>query len=531
MHMHEIPFFTSWGERAKSCVEDLLTLSTLSALWIDNDSEHIATQAARALADMLQLEFAAVQFSASSGAETFRHSAPRDDLKGLSALEALRQMHCPWPTGGVSDWQSPSDGSLLRIACIPIGLRNDGWLFAGSINRQFPEGSEFIILLSCANQIAIALQDWRIRQALRDSGERFRQFADYSADVLWVLDAETMRIEYLSPAFAQIWGRAPATMLGEIARWADTIHPDDRIATLAALDAVLHGEVVVQHYRIVRSERAMRWIRHMLFPIRDDRGRVSRVGGVAADITKSADSQLYVVDTGDSSRERVSHLLQKNGYGVKAFASSRAFLDAAPVLVPGCLILDGEGSETRGLRIASELKARRIDLPIIIVGNSQGDVGFVVKAMKAGASDWLEAPCKEAELLAAVASALAGVQDAMVADHASEGARTRIAEMTSREREVLLGLVVGETNKVIARRLGISPRTVEMHRAHVMERLGARTLSEAVLLAASTGLVAYPEAASTHQTAKVRRNTSARRGDDNGDRRLASPRRRRRGSA
>jgi PAS domain S-box-containing protein len=276
MRMHEIPFFTSWGENAKSCVEDLLTLSTLSALWINNDSEHIATQAAQALADMLQLEFAAVQFSASSGAETFRHSAPKDDLNGLSALEILRQMHCPWPTGGVSDWQSPSDGPLLRIACIPIGLRNDGWLFAGSINRQFPQGSEFIILLSCANQIAIALQDWRIKQALRDSGERFCQFADNSADVLWILDAETMRIEYLSPAFAQIWGRAPVTMLGEIAGWADTLHPDDRIATLAALDSVVRGEVVVQHYRIVRSERAMRWIRHMLFPIRDEQGRVSR---------------------------------------------------------------------------------------------------------------------------------------------------------------------------------------------------------------------------------------------------------------
>jgi FixJ family two-component response regulator len=135
------------------------------------------------------------------------------------------------------------------------------------------------------------------------------------------------------------------------------------------------------------------------------------------------------------------------------------------------------------------VKARRIDLPIIVIGKSRGDVGLAVKAMKAGATDWLEAPCKEAELLAAVASALAGVQGTMVADRASELARTHVAEMTGRERDVLLGLVVGETNKVIARRLGISPRTVEMHRAHVMERLGARTLSEAVLLAASAGLV------------------------------------------
>jgi PAS domain S-box-containing protein len=489
--MRAIPLLTSWEEGAKSSVRDLLTLSTLSALWINNDSEHIATQAAQVLADMLELEFAAVQFSVSSGAETFRHSAPKNGLNGPSAtsLEAFPQMNDSRPTSGVSDWQSSSDGPVMRLACIPIGLRNDGWLFAGSTNRQFPRDSEFVVLLTCANQIALALLDWRIKQALRDSDERLRQFANYSANALWILDADTMRIEYLSPAFAQIWGQAPATMLGEIDHWVDTIHPDDRIGMLAAVASVLRGEVVVQQYRVVRSELVMRRIRHMFFPIRDDQGRVSRVGGVAEDITKPADIQVYVLNTDDSGRERVSLLLQKNGYGVKAFASARVFLEVAPVLVPGCLIVDRRGSETKDLRIVSELKARRIDLPIIVVGNSRGDVGLAVKAMKAGATDWLEDPCKEAELLAAVASALAGVQDTMVADRTSELARTHVGEMTGRERDVLLGLVVGETNKVIARRLGISPRTVEMHRARVMERLGVRTLSEAVLLAASAGLV------------------------------------------
>ena len=488
--MRAIPLLTSWGESEKLCVQDLLTLSTLSALWIDKDSEHIATEAAQVLAGMLELEFAAVQFSASSGAETFRHSAPKGDLNGLNAtsFEALPQMNDRWPTSGVSDWQSSSDGPVMRIARIPIGLRNDGWLFAGSIDRQFPKDSEFVFLSTFAYQIAVALQNWLIKQTPQESDERFRQFAKYSADALWILDADTMQIEYLSPAFARIWGQAPATMLGEIDRWVDTVHPDDRIGTLAALASVLRGEVVVQQYRIVLSELVIRRIRHMLFPIRDDQGRVSRIGGVAADITKPADIQVYVLNPDDSSRDRVSLLLQKSGYGVKAFASSRAFLEVAPVLVPGCLILDGPGSETKGLRIVSELKARRIDLPIIVIGNSRGDVGLAVKAMKAGATDWLEAPCKEAELLAAVASALAGVQNTMVADRASELARTHVAEMTGRERDVLLGLVVGETNKVIARRLRISPRTVEMHRAHVMERLGARTLSEAVLLAASAGL-------------------------------------------
>lgn len=490
--MEAIPLSVSWGESARSRARDLATVSTLSASWNNKDSEHLAAEAAQGLADMLELEFAVVQFNASSGAETFRHSTLKSDSDGLSAasLKGPSRVNDPWPTSGVSDWQSSADGPVLRVACVPIGLGKDGWLFAGSTHRQFPEDAEFIVLLTYANQIAMSLQDWRIKQAPRKSDERFRQFADHSANVLWILDADAMRIEYVSPAFAQIWGQAPAAILGKISRWTDTIHPDDRISALAALASALHGEVVVRQYRIVRSGLSVRWIRHMFFPIRDNQGRVSRVGGIAEDITKPADPQVYVLNPDESSRERQSRLLQRSGYSVKGFSSSRVFLEVAPVLVPGCLLLGGRASEGKGLRIVNELKARGIALPIIVVGDSRGDVGLVVTAMKAGVTDWLEAPCKAAELLAAVASALAGIQNAVVADQASDRARIHIAEMKPREREVLHGLVVGETNKVIARRLGISPRTVEMHRAHVMERLGVRTLPEAVLLAASTGLVA-----------------------------------------
>jgi FixJ family two-component response regulator len=254
------------------------------------------------------------------------------------------------------------------------------------------------------------------------------------------------------------------------------------------LERVRQGEVVTQEYRIVRPDGAVRWIRDTCFPIRDERGRVRQAGGIAQDVTKHTGSLVYVVDADEDSRRRLSLLLRGAGYEAKAFASARAFLEAVPALVPGCVVLDTRAPAAGGLAIPRELKARRVDLPIIVAGSGGGDVGTGVRAMKAGAVDWLEAPCEAEALLPAVASAMAGIRDAAEADRAAELARARVATMSVREREVLDGLLAGGTSKTIARDLGISPRTVENHRAHLMERLGARTLPEAVLMAAAAGL-------------------------------------------
>ena len=109
--------------------------------------------------------------------------------------------------------------------------------------------------------------------------------------------------------------------------------------------------------------------------------------------------------------------------------------------------------------------------------------------MKAGAVDFLEMPYENDALLAAVASAQADIRNVAERDHAAELARTRIAGLSEREREVLDGLLAGGTNKTIARKLGLSPRTVEAHRAHVMQRLGVQSLPEVVLMAAAAGLL------------------------------------------
>ncbi|MGX7951581.1 PAS domain-containing protein [Tsuneonella sp. HG249] len=120
--------------------------------------------------------------------------------------------------------------------------------------------------------------------SLRESEGRFREFADNSQDALWIIDAETRRLEYLSPAFERIWGIAPHEVMDDLSRWAEFIHPDDRALAVQALPRVLAGEPCVADYRIIRPDRSVRWIRDTGFPIREN-GEVKRAGGIAQDVT------------------------------------------------------------------------------------------------------------------------------------------------------------------------------------------------------------------------------------------------------
>ena len=337
-----------------------------------------------------------------------------------------------------------------------------------------------------AAQAAEVIASRLVEQRLRESEERFRQFADYSADALWIADTASRRIEYLSPAHDRIWGIPPGAVK-ELGDWVETVHPDDQASALAALERVERGEVVVQEYRILRPNGTVRWIRDTSFPIANEQGRVVRIGGISQDITKYESSLVYIIGPDDAARRELKLLLQEGGFDCRPFASATAFLDVASALLPGCVVLDIRSAGASGLTMLTELKARRIPLPAIVIGAS-GEVETAVRAMKAGAAEFLQAPHAASALQTAVASALASLRDAGEQDEIVEVARIRIAEMTTRERQVLEGLLAGETNKMIARRLDLSPRTVEVHRAHLMERLGTRTLPELVLLAAAAGL-------------------------------------------
>jgi RNA polymerase sigma factor (sigma-70 family) len=239
----------------------------------------------------------------------------------------------------------------------------------------------------------------------------------------------------------------------------------------------------------------VRWIRDSFFPIRDEQGRIRRVGGIAQDITQHDSSIVYVVDGDEASRQNLCLLLQGAGYEVKSFASAQAFLAVAPVLVPGCVVLDTGSPEAGGLTIPRELKARRAGLPVIVLGEADGDVAVGVQAMKAGAVDFLDVPYQPEQLLDALASAQATIRERTEQDQATERVKALIATLPPRERDVLDGLLAGGTNKTIARDLGLSPRTVEAHRARIMERLGAQSLPELVQIAVMAGLQAKPPGA------------------------------------
>ncbi|MDR7039722.1 PAS domain S-box-containing protein [Methylobacterium sp. BE186] len=322
--------------------------------------------------------------------------------------------------------------------------------------------------------------------ALRLTEERFRRFAEHSANVLWLVDLESRQVDYLSPAFAQVWGMPPEDM-PDVASWLASVHPEDQDGAARALERVGRGETLVLKYRILRaSDRAVRRIRDTFFPIPGIDGRSRSAGGIAQDITTDTGLRTYVVAVGDDARRGLVDALQAAGYEVRAFASGQALLKIAASLMPGCVVFNL--MEADDLVFTGELKAARAHLPVVAVGASGGDAGFGVRVMKAGAVDFLEAPWTSEVLLFAVKTALAEIRDAAERTHARDESHDRIASLSARERSVLEGLLGGGTNKSIARTLGLSPRTVEIYRARVMEALGAHTLSEAVLIATEAGV-------------------------------------------
>jgi two-component system, LuxR family, response regulator FixJ len=200
-----------------------------------------------------------------------------------------------------------------------------------------------------------------------------------------------------------------------------------------------------------------------------------------------AERLVYVVDDDEAVRESLSALLEANSYTVRTFELARDFLDAAPTLRPGCLVADIRMPEMDGLQLQRELTARAFKFPLIVI-TGHGDVPLAVRAMKVGAIDFIEKPFAAAAMVASVNAALARLATATREDPLAATALSRLALLSRREREVLQGLLAGLPNKAIACDLALSPRTVEIHRARVMDKMGARSLSELIRVSLAAGL-------------------------------------------
>lgn len=196
---------------------------------------------------------------------------------------------------------------------------------------------------------------------------------------------------------------------------------------------------------------------------------------------------VFIADDDEAVRDSLQILLETAGHRVRSFASGNDLLAALQPADEGCLVIDVRMPGLDGLEVQDRLRAGHIGLPVVVI-TGHGDVPLAVRAMKAGAIDFVEKPFTEEAILAAVERALEVGRRRHKAELGSAEASARLAHLSEREREVLQLLVAGKPNKVIAYELSISPRTVEIHRARVMEKTRARSLSELVLLAVAAGI-------------------------------------------
>ena len=191
---------------------------------------------------------------------------------------------------------------------------------------------------------------------------------------------------------------------------------------------------------------------------------------------------VFVVDDDEAVRDSLKILLRSAGYEAELYASARAFLERNSDRRTGCLLADVRMPDMDGFELQEELLKRKTGLPVIIM-TGHGDIPLAVRAMKAGAIDFLEKPFNRAQLLASIEKALTRSDVASASNSEADGAKKRIAELTDRERDVFDLLVAGHQSKVIASKLAISPRTVQVHRGRVMHKLGVQSLQDLVRLA------------------------------------------------
>ena len=190
-------------------------------------------------------------------------------------------------------------------------------------------------------------------------------------------------------------------------------------------------------------------------------------------------AQVFIVDDDEAVRGSLRLLIRSVGLQAQAFGSAQEFLASYDARHPGCLILDVRMPGMSGLELQQELNRRGATIPVVFI-TGHGDVPMAVEAMQQGAFDFLQKPFRDQELLDRVQRALARDAESRASMAARAEILARLASLTPRETEVLRLVTNGKANKVVGAELGVSQRTVEIHRAHVMEKMKAGSLAELV---------------------------------------------------
>src|SRR5271169_32559 len=219
----------------------------------------------------------------------------------------------------------------------------------------------------------------------------------------------------------------------------------------------------------------------------------SIVAGRSKSSSKDSAPTVFVVDDDVSVRESLELLIGTAGWRAETFASALEFLDRPRVLVPSCLVLDVSLPGLNGLDLQERVTRERTDMPIIFI-TGHGNVPMTVRAMKAGAVEFLTKPFGDHVLLEAIRHALERSKVVLDQEAAAALLRARYASLTRREREVMALVVSGLLNKQVGGELGISEITVKAHRGQVMQKMRAKSLADLVTIAAHLGIPSAPKA-------------------------------------
>jgi two-component system response regulator FixJ len=199
-----------------------------------------------------------------------------------------------------------------------------------------------------------------------------------------------------------------------------------------------------------------------------------------------ADIILHIVDDDEAVRRSLVFLCSSAGYAVRPHESATAFLALAPTITNGCLLADLRMPDMNGVELLQKLRDIGAELPTVVI-TGDGDVKMAVEAMKLGAVDFVEKPFVEAVLLEAIERAMGRAQSEMNSAQAREAVTSRLDSLSERERQVLHGILAGQSSKAIAQDLDLSPRTVEVYRSGLMAKMQASSLSELVRMALLAG--------------------------------------------